>query len=146
MFVVEYDDVELDHCPDCDGTWFDGGELALLFADAPAPDAKAGSAESVGIWVATERLAALPDAESAEKPRRCPHCRKKMRKVNIGPSRRVLVDACPDGDGLWFDDEEVADLAQDLSTLSGELPRRVVAFLGQSLGGEASRQRKDDEG
>jgi Zn-finger nucleic acid-binding protein len=144
MFVVEYDDVELDHCPDCDGTWFDGGELALLVADAPAPDAKAGSAESVGIWVATERLAALPGAESAEKSRRCPHCRKKMRKVNIGPSRRVLVDACPDGDGLWFDDEEVADLAQDLSTLTGELPRRVVAFLGQSLGGEASRQRKDD--
>jgi Zn-finger nucleic acid-binding protein len=144
MMVVEYDGIELDHCPDCAGTWFDGGELALLFSDAPAPDTAAGSAESVGIWIANERLTALPDAKTAEKPRRCPHCRKKMRKVSIGPRRRVMVDVCPDGDGLWFDDQELADLAQNLSTLTGELPRRVVAFLGQSLGREASRQRKED--
>ena len=29
-FVVEYQGVELDICPDCNGTWFDRGELELV--------------------------------------------------------------------------------------------------------------------
>jgi Zn-finger nucleic acid-binding protein len=142
LFVVEYEGVELDRCPDCDGTWFDSGELALLFAAdaAAAPDPASASDP----WVASERIAALPDATTDEKPRKCPSCDTKMRKVNIGPSRRVLVDACRNGHGLWFDDDEVAALARDLETLADELPRRVVAFLGESLGGQ-DRRRKDDE-
>jgi Zn-finger nucleic acid-binding protein len=178
--VVEYDGVELDHCASCGGTWFDAGELALLFAasgeagesgasgtgeghrrgegtgtdaaggypqagvagDRPA---RSGAADAVAEWVAAEKIAALPDAESDEAPRRCPLCRKKMRKVNIGPSRRVLVDACPRGEGLWFDADEVAELARDLGRVTGELPHRVAAFLGESLGGTSTRRRKDDE-
>ena len=58
-----------------------------------------------------------------------------MRKVNIGPGRRVLVDACPRGHGLWFDRGEVADLARDLALDPDNLPARVLDFLGDLLGG-----------
>ena len=30
MIVVEQDKIELDHCPNCAGVWFDGGELEVL--------------------------------------------------------------------------------------------------------------------
>jgi Zn-finger nucleic acid-binding protein len=125
MFVVEYDGLELDHCPACAGTWFDADELGLLFADGednPHP-------ELVG-----EVVAGRPDAETGEKRRRCPQCRRHMRKVNIGPSGRVLVDACPSGHGLYFDHGEVADLTSDLYADSTNPPGRVLAFLGGLLG------------
>ena len=61
-----------------------------------------------------------------------------MRKVNIGPGRRVLVDACPRGHGLWFDRGEVADLARDLALDPENLPARVLAYLGDMFGGRAA--------
>jgi Zn-finger nucleic acid-binding protein len=30
MIVVEQDKIELDHCPQCSGVWFDAGELELM--------------------------------------------------------------------------------------------------------------------
>ncbi|MDD5719932.1 MAG: zf-TFIIB domain-containing protein [Candidatus Krumholzibacteria bacterium] len=124
MFVMEYDGLELDHCPACAGVWFDGGELALLFADA---EDQAHPELVPGV------LAGLPQAASAERKRRCPMCRRSMRKVNIGPRRRVLVDACVRGHGLFFDRGEVADLARDIQFAAQTLPARVIAFLGGTL-------------
>jgi len=81
--VVEYQDIEIDLCPTCNGVWLDHGELELLLGSNAAIDS-------------------LP-AETDEQPRPCPLCPRKMDKVNIGPGRRVLIDTCPDGCGLWFD-------------------------------------------
>ncbi|HOX26136.1 MAG TPA: zf-TFIIB domain-containing protein [Candidatus Krumholzibacteria bacterium] len=125
MFVMEYERLELDHCPQCAGAWFDAGELALLFAD---PDGRARHD------LVPDVLTALPDAESGEKARRCPVCRHRMRKVNIGPNRGVLVDACGRGHGFFFDRGEIADLVADLDIGADNLPARVRAFLGGVLG------------
>ncbi len=57
-----------------------------------------------------------------------------MRKVNIGPDGRVLVDACPSGHGLFFDRGEVADLARDMVADNDNPPARLIAFLGGVLG------------
>jgi hypothetical protein len=125
MFVVEYEALELDHCPACEGTWFDADELGLLFADAadnPHPE------------LVQDVVAGAPEAASGEAARQCPQCDKSMRKVNIGPSRRVLVDACPRGHGLWFDHGEVVDLVHDLALDPQNLPSRVLAFLGNLIG------------
>jgi uncharacterized protein len=124
MFVMEYQGLELDDCPQCEGVWFDGGELALLFADAE---------DRAHPELVPDLIAGLPDAETREKKRRCPICRAHMRKVNIGPRRRVLVDACSRGHGLYFDHGEVADLARDLQYSAETLPARVLAFMGGML-------------
>ncbi len=93
MYVVEFKQIELDLCPDCGGVWFDRGELSLLLeADRP--------------------LETVP-AAADEDPRPCPLCDKTMDKLNIGPTRRVLVDGCTDC-GMWFDRREVEDLSRDL--------------------------------
>jgi Zn-finger nucleic acid-binding protein len=108
-FVVEYQGVELDLCPGCDGMWFDRGELELVL----------GQGDPV------EHAAAASD----EARRRCPICRKKMNKVNIGPGRRVLVDTCPEGCGVWFDGGELRDLTTHLEEAGWNLAPEIRDFL-----------------
>ncbi|MFH1842106.1 MAG: zf-TFIIB domain-containing protein [bacterium] len=121
MLVVEYEGVELDYCLQCEGTWFDQGELALLFEDLGASE----------FGPHPEQLDALPEAKTREKKRKCPACDKKMRKVTVGPQNNVLIDACPRQHGLWFDGEEVAELAQQVVDAGSDLSDKAVAFMGR---------------
>jgi hypothetical protein len=122
MIVVEHDDVELDYCTACSGVWFDAGEVELLLE-------KMGL-ESAGL----EGLHLAPEAKSSEGRRKCPICRKKMKKVAVGRQEdKLVVDACPDGDGLWFDGGEVGQLVKHLAS---QHPRegaqeKVIDFLGE---------------
>lgn len=110
MYVAEYRQVELDLCAACEGVWFDRGELALLPGGEPA----------------------LTGPASADEPTRaCPLCDRPLDKVNIGPGRRVVVDRCPLGCGLWFDGAEVAELAADVEEATGGLPPAVREFLAE---------------
>ena len=121
MLVVEFEGIELDHCVRCEGTWFDRGELALLFAES---DAGAHG-------LRPDQIAELPEAATDEAPRRCPACRKRMRKVLLGPEKSVLIDACPQGDGLWFDDREVGQLARQIRDAGADVSGRALAFMGR---------------
>jgi len=109
MFVVEYNRIELDLCPACQGVWFDADELRLLLDEAAPLD--------------------VAPATTDEAFRKCPTCRERMDKVNIGPGRRVLIDACPAGCGLFFDDKETAELTRDLEEGGWQLKPEIRDFL-----------------
>jgi len=110
-YVVEHDGIELDLCPDCQGIWFDAGELDLLLdRDQSAP---------------------LTAAVTDEATRPCPLCRQKMNKVNIGPSQRVLIDSCGAGCGVWFDSNELQELTRDLAEDGWHVQPRVRTFLSE---------------
>jgi len=96
MIVLEYDDVEVDYCVSCHGIWLDAGEIELLFGEAEA---------------CRELLTGggLQRARG-EKARRCPICGKKMGKDVSGGAIPVTYDRCPAGDGLWFDEGELAEI------------------------------------
>ena len=113
MAVVERERVELDFCPSCSGIWFDSEELEAVL--------RAGGIED-GL------LASAVPAETREKKRRCPRCRKKMLKLD---SSGVIVDSCPAGDGLWLDGGELAGLVK--GAVSEE---KALGFLSRFLGGE----------
>ena len=136
MLVVEYDGIELDYCVECAGTWFDRGELALLFEGVEADSAD---------HLQADHIASLPEASTAEARRPCPICRRKMRKANIGPQARVMIDACRSGHGLWFDGNEVAQLARDLAGASSSIPDRALAFLGRMFGTSDSTGKPEEE-
>ena len=108
-YVVEYEKIELDLCPDCRGLWFDHGELELLLGHDPVND--------------------LSETATEEDSRDCPLCRHTLMKVNIGPSRRVMVDTCPEGCGVWFDKNELADLAGHLAEDGWHVPAPLREFL-----------------
>ena len=108
-FVVEFQEIELDCCGECRGLWFDHGELELVVGETKA---------------ITE-----PAAVTDEAPRKCPICRTRMKKVNIGPSSRVMIDVCPEDCGLWFDDNELHELTRDLQDGGWHVAPAVREFL-----------------
>ena len=124
MIVVEYKRIELDYCTHCSGAWFDAGELELLL-------------EALGVVGGNISVAAVltsKQAKSTEKRRKCPICGNKMKKATIGHDSEVLIDACPRGDGLWFDKGEIEAIITQLSdrTLqTSDSQTLVVDFLGQ---------------
>lgn len=122
MIVVEYERIELDYCPECEGVWFDSGELELLLE----------AMETDGTHLALGRILTSPEAPTGEKKRKCPICGKKMKKATVGRDPEVLIDACSQGDGLWFDAGEVGQLVtQAPSAKEGESQGRVIRFLGE---------------
>jgi Zn-finger nucleic acid-binding protein len=97
MITLELEDVEIDYCTGCGGVWLDAGELTLLLGE---PDKARDLLDSFQI-----------DSRSAESPRSCPICDKKMQKIVVGTSARpLLIDKCRRGDGLWFDTGELHDI------------------------------------
>jgi len=73
MITLEVRDVEVDYCSDCGGIWFDAGELELLLDDPQHAEKLINSFKI--------------DSKCAEKPRKCPICRKKMQKI-------IVIEKC----------------------------------------------------
>lgn len=108
MIILEYNDVELDYCPICEGIWLDQGELELLLnMDEKKFD-----------------LSDIPDAKKSK--RRCPRCRKKMIKENF-PGTEVEVDICTRDNGIWLDKGELLEIAQSQS--STEIVKQTKEFF-----------------
>jgi len=124
MIVVEHNRIELDYCTECQGVWFDSGELELLL--------KSMSLESANLFF--NSIFNLTEAESPEKQRKFPICGRKMRKIIIGEQPETLIDACQREDGLWFDGGELGQLIKRLAKEPVGKPdsqHQVIAFLGE---------------
>jgi uncharacterized protein len=120
--IVEYESIELDYCAACGGVWFDAGELELLLEAAGL-----GNERSF-----LEGVAKSPESNVAEKKRRCPVCRRKMKKVMINEEKKIITDICMGGHGIWFDGGEVNALVKSLSEKSPEKAesKRALSFIG----------------
>jgi uncharacterized protein len=119
--IVEYKGIELDYCPACSGVWFDAGELELLL-------------EAAGLESDTRFLSGIlksREADTAEKKRRCPICRRKMNKVYIDEGKKIITDVCSGGHGIWFDGGEVASLVKTLVDKSSakDESRQVLTYI-----------------
>jgi Zn-finger nucleic acid-binding protein len=124
MIVVEYSNIELDYCLNCHGVWFDSDELELLLKsiDLDTPD------------LLLSHILASKEAETTERKRRCPICRREMKKTTVSERPEILVDVCPRKDGLWFDGGEVAQLVKELAKkkpAGKEAHHHVMDFLGE---------------
>jgi Zn-finger nucleic acid-binding protein len=120
--IVEYNNIELDYCPKCQGVWFDGGELELLLESAGL-----GNLESY-----LEGMINAPEAETREKTRKCPICRRKMKKTHVDEGKSIIVDVCGKGDGIWFDKGEVQGLVNKLAGKSSNksAASSLLSFVG----------------
>ena len=98
MVVLELNQVEIDYCTACGGIWLDAGELELLLGNSKNKDDLLNSF--------------VPDKKTKERKIRCPICLKKMNKVLCGRENKVLIDKCPDNDGLWFDRGELYQIVK----------------------------------
>jgi Zn-finger nucleic acid-binding protein len=96
MIVLEFDEIEIDHCTSCGGIWLDAGELELLLEDSARKDR----------FLSSFSL----DEATREKARRCPICSKKMQKILCGTDEKVRIDRCRHNDGIWLDEGELEEL------------------------------------
>ena len=124
MIVVEHNQIELDYCTNCQGVWFDSGELELFL-------------NSMGLGnegVFFNSILSSQEVQFTEKKRKCPICSIKMNKTIIGKQPEILIDVCWRGDGLWFDRDEVASLVKyvaDKTSTKEDSQQQVLGFLGE---------------
>jgi uncharacterized protein len=121
MVIIEYDSIELDYCVSCMGIWFDSGEIELLF-------------EKAGISIPSEALQFVnATSDGRELSRPCPLCRKAMRKVSP-PESDVVIDECPEKEGLWFDAGEISETVRDVAGGSSDIAMDILSsFLGKAI-------------
>jgi Zn-finger nucleic acid-binding protein len=125
MVILDLDAVEIDHCLACLGTWLDAGELELIV------ERTGGSVGEVA------RVAAAGGRTRGR--RRCPRCRRRMRKSRVAADR-VEVDACPAGHGWWFDQGEMRALVACAHT--SETAERVARFFEDLYASELNESSK----
>ena len=119
LVIIEVEGIELDVCPEGTGIWFDADELRMLFL-------KAGVREE--LHALDQKLERLKKVKGPK--RRCPRCGRKMWKVAApGKSEHVILDACPDDHGLWFDPGELEEMLRS-HFVEDEALDRVRDYLG----------------
>jgi len=116
MFVLEFEQVEIDFCYTCGGVWLDSGELEMIGERAGA--------------VRQDLLRALETREGRapkEGTRRCPVCRRRLLEVRTESDPPVVVDRCSREHGLWFDHGELAAV---VAAAGAERDNVLARFLG----------------
>ncbi|MBK8947114.1 MAG: zf-TFIIB domain-containing protein [Ignavibacteriae bacterium] len=102
MIVLEFEGIETDYCPNCEGIWLDSGELELFLEDSKDKQELLNSFK--------------PAKEEKENKRRCPICNKKMGKTRVSDDKDIVLDECKRGHGLWFDKGEILEVIKEGST------------------------------
>ena len=87
---LELEGIEVDKCPGCNGVWLDEYELEDLLELTP---------EALSELL----LAGTEDMALDEHAARCPRDGEELRRLR---QRGVIVDCCPECQGLWLDGGE----------------------------------------
>ena len=120
LIIVEVDGVELDTCLEGHGIWFDADEIRQLFLAADTPESLHGL---------EDRLTAPPPGDLGPR-RRCLRCGKRMDHVAAsGPDGPVVLDRCPRGHGLWFDEGELEQVVRGQVPEDDEAVARILTHL-----------------
>lgn len=99
--------VEVDRCPACRGMWLDHGELEQI-QDARENDYRKELTELPDVLTDVHKM-----VFSAAKPLlACPKCQRQMERREYGYCSLILIDACPNGHGVWLQDGEIQALEQ----------------------------------
>lgn len=96
MYEITYKGVSVDRCTECRGIWFDEGEAELLRHEWMAEFLDDGDPDT------GKKYDKITDV-------RCPRCDKVMDHLYDPKQRHIWYEACPDGDGKFFDAGEFTD-------------------------------------
>lgn len=96
-----YETIHIDTCTHCGGIWLDAGELQPIVAARDVTFTPALIKQSL-----QAAHSSIPKAEM-DAHLACPKCSAPMQALNYNYSSGVIVNSCAQGDGLWFDKEEL---------------------------------------
>jgi len=134
LIVVEREGIEIDWCLECKGLWFDEGELELL-------------GEKAGRRLEAEDLGRRAGDEVAQGSRKCPRCRRRMERLELGAQagQKVEVDRC-NAHGFWLDHGELGRILGRVQPSGPTDEGVMLQFLGETFGGEAPAGTSHPEG
>ncbi len=116
LIIVEREQIELDYCPECKGFWFDNKEWDLLCQRLELRNGK-----PIG------SLYSIPNIHVKEGIKQCPSCNENMDKIL---AYSIILDRCPNGHGVWFDEGEISRLFNKDSDKNFGTP---INFLGETF-------------
>ena len=93
-------DVEIDECPTCAGCFLDKGELEAI-QESMEKERAANAKISPPADTVPDAIEPLVD---------CPKCGVRMDRRRYGLGSQTMIDACPEGCGLWLDGGELEEL------------------------------------
>ena len=105
MAPTHYEGVEIDVCGTCSGVWLDFGELTEIVEIRDA----SWSASVIEKTLASLGGKGVP-AEERERELTCRVCSLVLPASNYQTNSGVIVNACPDGHGVWLDSGELEKL------------------------------------
>jgi len=90
---VKIQKVHVDQCVGCGGFWFDKGEIgSYLHFSRDTPDC-------AGLM-----------AKAREVDKECPHCAVRLKERPYVADSDLMIDFCPDCEGVWLDSGEIVAL------------------------------------
>jgi Zn-finger nucleic acid-binding protein len=128
--------IEIDECPTCRGTFLDQGELERIQAAVEKDHRKelAEPVDSVREEMAAEREEALPLIH-------CPKCGESMERRRYGLGSQTVIDACPQGDGLWLDHGELQELERFYERSQDEVQIPLMWRVWAAVKGRVAKKR-----
>ena len=103
-FMVEAR-VQVDRCSICRGLWLDKGELEEIQQTIERDHGKLIDMPHDTVGASFEQV-----RQERQGPARCPRCDAEMETREYGYNSQVMIDACPDGCGVWLDNGELERL------------------------------------
>lgn len=105
--------ITLDICPDCNGAWFDKGELDRL---------------DESVWVDAEQEIEMREAAGNHAGLKCPSCAAMLQAISPVDADELIVDRCSGCAGLWLDDGELEKMRDVVDLKHAELRESAVRF------------------
>jgi len=128
--------VEIDECPACHGSFLDQGELERIQAAVEKDHTRdlGQPVDSVREELAAERQEAQPLVP-------CPKCGATMERRRYGLGSQTVIDACPEGHGIWLDGGELAELERFYERSQGEVEIPITWRLWAAVKGRFGRKK-----
>lgn len=101
--TIDYDGVEIETCPVCEGEWLDAGELREIVQNVE----RRFDPEDVK-HLNSLRKRIVQVKELAHERLLCPKCHgQKLRPFNYACGSGIILDKCPNCGGIWLDRGEL---------------------------------------
>lgn len=100
----QYENMNIDACTQCGGIWLDKGELQPILTARDIDFSRELVEKTL-----KEAHSSIPKADVGALLA-CPACADPMHALNYNYSSGVIINTCPNGHGVWFDKDELAEV------------------------------------
>ena len=117
LSTIDYEGVAIETCGVCGGEWLDADELGHIVRvrEKLFNDEERRAIESAG------KIPGVPKPD-VERNIVCPHCNVATGPINYGADTGIIIDRCPECNGIWLDAGELEKIQMLVESWKDNLP------------------------